>query len=66
MPGSTAPARELTRDLALALQATLLLRYASTAVAEASCASRLRGEGGVVGLLPAGTRALVERAAPVS
>jgi putative acyl-CoA dehydrogenase len=60
-------ARALTRDLALALQATLLLRHAPTAVAEAFCASRLRGEGGVFGLLPAGTdaRAIVERAAPV-
>jgi putative acyl-CoA dehydrogenase len=61
-------ARALTRDLALALQATLLLRHAPTAMAEAFCASRLGGEGGVFGLLPAGTdtRAIVERAAPVT
>jgi putative acyl-CoA dehydrogenase len=60
-------ARALTRDLALALQATLLLRHAPTAVAEAFCASRLGREGGVFGVLPAGTdaRAIVERAAPV-
>jgi putative acyl-CoA dehydrogenase len=60
-------ARALTRDLVLALQATLLLRDAPAAVAEAFCASRLGGRGGVFGLLPAGTqtRAIVERAAPV-
>ncbi len=61
-------ARALTRDLALALQAMLLLRHAPTAVAEAFCASRLSREGGVFGLLPPGmdTRAIVERAAPAS
>jgi putative acyl-CoA dehydrogenase len=65
--GDQSQARALTRDLALALQAMLLLRHAPTAVAEAFCASRLRGEGGVFGLLPAGTdtRAIIERAAPV-
>ena len=60
-------ARALTRDLALALQATLLLRHAPSAVAEAFCAARLGRDGGVFGLLPAGTdtRAIVERAAAV-
>ena len=59
-------ARALTRDLVLALQATLLLRHAPVAVAEAFCASRLGGESDVFGTLPAGTdtRAIVERAAP--
>jgi putative acyl-CoA dehydrogenase len=60
-------ARALTRDLVLALQATLLLRYAPTAVAEAFCAARLAGEaGGAFGILPSGTalRAIIERAAP--
>src|SRR5262249_30222587 len=60
-------ARALTRDLVLALQATLLLRVAPPAVADAFCASRLGGEGGAFGRLPAGadTRAIVERAAPI-
>jgi putative acyl-CoA dehydrogenase len=60
-------ARALTRDLVLALQATLLLRHAPAEVAEAFCASRLGGESDVFGTLPAGTdtRAIVERAAPV-
>ncbi len=39
-------ARRLTRDLALAVQAALLLRHAPAAVAEAFCASRLGGDGG--------------------
>jgi len=62
-----AQARMLTRDLVLALQATLLLRHAPAAVADAFCASRLGGEGGAFGTLPAGTdtRAIVERATPV-
>ena len=62
-----AQARALTRDLALALQAALLLRHAPPAVAEAFCASRLTGEGGgLFGVLPRGVdlRAIVERAAP--
>jgi putative acyl-CoA dehydrogenase len=60
-------ARALTRDLVLALQAALLRRHAPPAVADAFCASRLGGEGGAFGTLPAGidTRAIVERAAPV-
>jgi putative acyl-CoA dehydrogenase len=64
-----AQARLLTRDLALALQASLLLRDAPASVAEAFCASRLAGEGwGVFGALPSGIdlRAIVERAAPTS
>jgi putative acyl-CoA dehydrogenase len=64
-----AQARALTRDLALALQASLLLRHAPPPVAEAFCASRLAGEGsGVFGTLPSGIdlRAIVARAAPTS
>jgi putative acyl-CoA dehydrogenase len=62
-----AQARVLTRDLALGLQASLLLRHAPAAVAEAFCASRLTGEGrGVFGALPPGIdlRLITERAAP--
>jgi len=64
-----AQARALTRDLVLALQAALLLRHAPPAVSDAFCASRLGGErGGAFGTLPRGadTRAIAERAAPVS
>jgi len=64
-----AQARALTRDLALALQAALLLRHAPPAVADAFCASRLAGEGGgVFGVLPRGAdlRTIVERAMPAS
>src|SRR5579883_429289 len=64
-----AQARRLTCDLALALQASLLLRHAPSGVAEAFCAARLVGEGGgVFGALPPGIdlRAIVERAAPVN
>jgi putative acyl-CoA dehydrogenase len=59
-------ARGLVRDLVLALQAALLRRHAPAAVADAFCASRLGGEGGVFGTLPVGvdTRTIVERAAP--
>jgi putative acyl-CoA dehydrogenase len=48
-------ARELTERLALALQATLVVRHSSPAVAEAFIASRLAGQHGqVFGTLPAG------------
>jgi putative acyl-CoA dehydrogenase len=62
-----AQARALVRDLVLALQAALLRRHAPGAVADAFSASRLGGEGGVFGTLPAGvdTRAIIARAAPV-
>jgi putative acyl-CoA dehydrogenase len=62
-------ARALVRDLILALQASLLIRYAPSNVADAFCASRLNGEGATVfGLLPRGldTRGIAERAGPVS
>ena len=63
-------ARALVRELVLALQAALLIRYAPAAVADAFCASRLDGEGGgsAFGLLPRGVdaRAIAERAGAAS
>ena len=61
-------ARRLVEDLAVGLQASLLVRHSPTAVADAFCAARLDGGGGrVYGTLPAGTDAgaIVERALPV-
>jgi putative acyl-CoA dehydrogenase len=61
-----ARARRLVERLALALQASLLVRYAPADVADAFCASRLAGDGGrAFGTLPAGTDfgAILERAA---
>ena len=57
-------ARRLVEELAVTLQASLLVRHAPAAVADAFCAGRL-GEGGrVYGTLPASadTGAIVERA----
>jgi putative acyl-CoA dehydrogenase len=61
-----AQARVLTRDLAVALQARLLIEHAPAEVSDAFCASRLMGGGAAFGLLPRGLalRAVVERAAP--
>jgi putative acyl-CoA dehydrogenase len=61
-------ARRIVEDLAVALQASLLIRHAPPAVADAFCAARLGGEGGrVYGTLPAGVDApaIVDRAHPV-
>lgn len=58
-------ARRIVEDLAVALQASLLVRHAPSAVADAFCAARCGGEGGrVYGTLPASadTGAIVERA----
>jgi putative acyl-CoA dehydrogenase len=58
-------ARRLTERLALGLQASLLLRYSKPAVADAFCASRLAGGGGLMfGALPddVDTDAILERA----
>jgi putative acyl-CoA dehydrogenase len=58
-------ARRVVGDLALALQASLLVRHAPPEVADAFCAGRLDGAGGrVFGTLPSGVPApaLVERA----
>jgi putative acyl-CoA dehydrogenase len=49
-------ARHLVERMALALQASLLIRYGDEAVAKAFCASRLAGDWGqAFGTLPAGT-----------
>jgi putative acyl-CoA dehydrogenase len=61
-------ARRIVEDLAVALQASLLVRAAPPAVADAFCAARLAGGGGrVYGTLPAGidARAIIDRALPV-
>lgn len=58
-------ARRIVEDLAVALQASLLLRHAPAAVSDAFCAARLGGGGGrVYGTLPLGVdaRAIVDRA----
>jgi putative acyl-CoA dehydrogenase len=60
-------ARRVVERLALALQGSLLVRHAPAAVADAFCASRLAGDGGLAyGTLPAGTDfgAIVERHTP--
>jgi putative acyl-CoA dehydrogenase len=62
-----AGARRMVERMALTLQASLLVRHAPAAVADAFCASRLGGEGGFAfGTLPAAadTRAIVDRAWP--
>jgi putative acyl-CoA dehydrogenase len=59
-------ARHLTQQLAVALSASLLLRHAPAALAEAFCATRLgSGSGYAFGTLPAGiaTAAILQRAA---
>jgi putative acyl-CoA dehydrogenase len=54
-PRDEAGARRLVRDLALTVQAAVLVREADTAVADAFVRSRLAdGHGGVLGTLPAG------------
>jgi putative acyl-CoA dehydrogenase len=61
-------ARRVVEDLAIALQASLLVRHAPPAVADAFCAARLNGEGGrVYGTLPPSVDAgaIIERAFPV-
>ena len=60
-------ARRIVEHLALCLQASLLVRHAPTAVADAFCATRLGGEGGrAYGTLPRGADcvAIVERHRP--
>ena len=48
-------ARRLAEKLALALQASLIVRYGSPAVADAFCASRIAGDSGYTfGTLPGG------------
>jgi putative acyl-CoA dehydrogenase len=58
-------ARRVAGQLALCLQASLLLRHAPAAVADAFCATRLGGDwGAVLGTLPTGVaaREIVQRA----
>lgn len=48
-------ARRVVEGMALALQGSLLVRHGAPAVADAFCASRLGGDGGLeYGTLPAG------------
>jgi putative acyl-CoA dehydrogenase len=61
-------ARSVVERMALAFQASLLVRFAPPAVADAFCASRLGGTGaGAFGTLPAGadTAAILARHTPV-
>jgi putative acyl-CoA dehydrogenase len=61
--------RALARDLVLALQAALLVKFSTPQAADAFCASRLDGDfSGVFGALPLGRdfRAIIERAAPTA
>jgi putative acyl-CoA dehydrogenase len=60
-------ARRLVEELAVALQASLLVRHAPPAVTDAFCAARLDGAGGrVYGTLPVGVDAqgIIARALP--
>ncbi len=60
-------ARRLVEDMALCLQGSLVVRHAAPAVADAFCASRLGGDGGLeYGTLPAGCdfQAIIERHRP--
>ena len=60
-----ARARRIAERMAIALQASLLIRHSPSSVADAFCASRLGDDGGsAFGSLPAGLdqRAIVERA----
>ena len=64
-----AQARRLAERMVLALQGSLLVRFAPPAVADGFCASRLEGErSGAFGGLPAGLdlHAIVDRAAPAA
>jgi len=66
---SESRARRFVERLALALQASLLVRHAPAAVADAFCATRLAGEGGrAFGTLPERTdfAGILERHAPLS
>jgi len=63
-----ARARRVVEAMALALQGSLIVRYAPREVADAFCASRLAGDAGhAFGTLPAGLdfRAIVDRHRPV-
>ncbi|HEX4438365.1 MAG TPA: isovaleryl-CoA dehydrogenase [Solirubrobacteraceae bacterium] len=60
-------ARRVVESMALCLQGSLLVRHGDPAVADAFCASRLDGDGGLeYGTLPAGTdfEAIISRSLP--
>jgi putative acyl-CoA dehydrogenase len=60
-------ARSIVERMALALQGSLMVRYADPAVADAFCASRLDGDWGrAFGTLPAGidAQSIIERHRP--
>ncbi len=60
-------ARRIVEMMALALQGSLVVRHGSPAVAEAFCASRLKGDRGLAfGTLPHGLqlKSIIERATP--
>ena len=61
-----ADARSLARDIAVAVQASLLLRHSTTETFAAFCASRLGAPPAAFGMLPSGTplAALIDRALP--
>jgi len=62
-------ARRVVERMALALQASLLVRYGDPAVADAFCASRLSGDwGNAFGTLPAGSdfARIIDRHMPVA
>jgi putative acyl-CoA dehydrogenase len=64
-----ANARRVVERMAIALQASLLVRHAPAAVADAFCATRLEGNGGYAfGTLPEGLslREIVDRATPAA
>jgi putative acyl-CoA dehydrogenase len=61
-------ARRVVESMALALQGSLLVRHGDAAVADAFCASRLGGDGGLeYGTLPPGSdfEAIVDRGRPL-
>jgi len=65
--GIDARARGLVERMALALQASLMLRHGDPAAAELFCAARLDGEGGhTFGVLPKGhdLKSVIERHRP--
>ena len=67
LEGIESRARTVVERMALALQASLLVRYGDPAVADAFCASRLEGNSGLAfGTLPAGTDfgRIIERHSP--
>jgi putative acyl-CoA dehydrogenase len=66
-PDLEGQARRIVERMALVLQASLLVRHAPAAVADAFCAARLAGDGGFAfGTLPPAidSRAIVDRAWP--